>query len=144
MKKLIQTIEQKKISFFGIIMTFFLLCHAAWIIFLFCNLSAWNSMDEDMNPYVVVFWLMLAPVVVEILLGLIAYAVYEKARRRNAVYLCPLLFTAFPTLYIIQHFGTVNIIDIVFIISLVGYYTLAIFIATKLAAPSWRDMAEQQ
>jgi len=144
MKKLIQAIKQKNISFFGITMAFFLLCHAAWIIFLLCNLSAWNSMDEDMNPYVVVFWLMLAPVVVEILLGLIAYAVYEKAHKRNTVYLCPLLFAAFPTLYIIHHFGTINIIDIVFIISLVGYYTLAIFIATKLAAPSERDMAEQQ
>lgn len=144
MKKLIQAIKQKNISFFGIIMTFFLLCHAAWIIFLLCNLSAWNSMDEDMNPYVVVFWLMLAPIVVEILLGLIAYAVYEKIRRPNTVYLCPLLFTAFPTLYIIHHFGTVKIIDIVFIISMVGFYTLAIFIATKLAAPTERDMAEQQ
>jgi hypothetical protein len=143
MKKLIQTIKQKKISFFGIIMAFFMLCHAVWIIFLLCNLSAWDSSDEDLNPYVVVFWLMLAPIVVEILFGLIAYAVYEKARKRNTVYLCPLLFTAVPTLYILQHFGTVNIIDIVFIISLVGYYTLAIFIATKLAAPSERDRAER-
>ena len=143
MKKPIQAIKQKNISFFGIIMAFFMLCHAVWIIFLLCNLSAWDSSDEDLNPYVVVFWLMLAPIVVEILFGLIAYAVYEKARRRNTVYLCPLLFTAVPTLYILQHFGTVNIIDIVFIISLVGYYTLAIFIATKLAAPPERDRAER-
>ncbi len=133
MKKPIQAIKQKNISFFGIIMAFFMLCHAVWIIFLLCNLSAWDSSDEDLNPYVVVFWLMLAPIVVEIL----------KARKRNTVYLCPLLFTAVPTLYILQHFGTVNIIDIVFIISLVGYYTLAIFIATKLAAPPERDRAER-
>lgn len=143
MKKPIQAIKQKNISFFGIIMGFFMLCHCVWIIFLLCNLSAWDSSDEDLNPYVVVFWLMLAPIVVEILFGLIAYAVYEKARKRNTVYLCPLLFTAVPTLYILQHFGTVNIIDIVFIISLVGYYTLAIFIATKLAAPPERDRAER-
>ena len=143
MKKPIQAIKQKNISFFGIIMGFFMLCHCVWVIFLLCNLNAWISTDEDLNPYVVVFWLMLAPVVVMILLGLIAYAVYEKARKRNTVYLCPLLFTAVPTLYILQHFGTVNIIDIVFIISLVGYYTLAIFIATKLAAPPERDRAER-
>ncbi|MBQ8045582.1 MAG: hypothetical protein IJ269_04440 [Bacteroidales bacterium] len=146
MKKIIQTIKRRNFSFFAILMTFFMFCHTVWFIYTLCNFDEWIAVDEDINYFNVnwfklVLFLFITPILLEGLLTLITYGVYEDFSNKNIVYICPLLLL---TCIIIISLDFNDIIDtFIFFIPLVIVYALGIFIAKKLGAPPSKKEIEK-
>lgn len=117
----------------------FLLVHLVWVAYLLFNFRYWTQADEDMNAYVVVFYLMLAPVVLAILLGIPPYIIYEKAHRKVWLYTCPLIMLGIAVWHFVSRFGWNQTDELIALAVLAALYTLDIFIASRLSAPPERE-----
>lgn len=131
-------IRRKGFSFFAVFMGCFLLVHLVWVAFLLFNFRYWAQADEDMNAYVVVFYLMLAPVVLAILLGIPPYIIYEKAHRKVWLYACPLILLGIAVWHFVSQYGWYQTDELSALAVLAALYTLDIFIASRLSAPPER------
>ena len=116
----------------------FLLLHLIWIGYLVCNFNYWNQADEDLNAYVVILYLMVSPVVVAIFLGIPPYIIYEKARRKIWLYVCPLILLGLSVWHFVSRFGWNQTDELIALAVLAALYTLDIFIASRLSAPPER------
>lgn len=126
-------IKRKRFSFFAVFMGCFLLFHLIWIGYLVCNFNYWNQADEDLNAYSVILYLMVSPVVVAIFLGIPPYIIYEKARRKIWLYVCPLILLGLSVWHFVSRFGWVLADEIFVSAFLAALYALDIFIASRLS-----------
>lgn len=136
--KAASAIRKKGFSFFAVFMGCFLLLHLIWIGYLVCNFNYWNQADEDLNAYVVILYLMVSPVVVAIFLGIPPYIIYEKARRKIWLYVCPLILLGLSVWHFVSRFGWNQTDELIALAVLAALYTLDIFIASRLSAPPER------
>ena len=137
--KAASAIRKKGFSFFAVFMGCFLLLHLIWIGYLVCNFNYWNQADEDLNAYSVILYLMVSPVVVAIFLGIPPYIIYEKARRKIWLYVCPLILLGIAVWHFVSRFGWNQTDELIALAVLAALYTLDIFIASRLSAPPERE-----
>lgn len=111
-----------------------------WVAYLLFNFRYWFQADEDLNPYVVATYLIFTPIVMAILLGIPPYIIYEKARRKVWLYVCPLVLLGLVVWYVVSRFGWHQTDELLASVVLAGLYSLDIFVASRLAAPPERGV----
>jgi L-asparagine transporter-like permease len=131
-------VKQKGLSFFAVFMGCFLFFHLIWMGYLVCNFRYWNQADEDLNAYVVILYLMVSPVVVALFLAIPPYIIYEKARRKAWLYVCPLVLFGLAVWYCVSRFGWSQTDELFVSAFLAALYSLDIFVASRLSAPPER------
>ena len=136
--KAASAIRKKGFSFFAVFMGCFLLVHLVWVAYLLFNYRYWAQADEDLNAYSVILYLMVSPVVVAIFLGIPPYIIYEKARRKAWLYVCPLVLFGLAVWYFVSRFGWSQTDELFVSAFLAALYSLDIFVASRLSAPPER------
>ena len=119
-RRVVSNIKGKKYSFFTVFMGCFCLLHLAWVTYLLCNIQYWWNQDEDINAYMVVLLLMLAPIVVAVLLAI-------------PPYIC--ILTILLVWNTATRFGWTQYQEFIPAALTVGLYTLFIFAASHFSAP---------
>ena len=117
----------------------FCLLHLAWVTYLLCNIQYWWNQDEDINAYMVVLLLMLAPIVAAVLLAIPPYIIYEKSKHKVWIYLCPCILTILLVWNTATRFGWTQYQEFIPAALTVGLYTLFIFAASHFSAPPERE-----
>ncbi len=138
-RRVVSNIKGKKYSFFTVFMGCFCLLHLAWVTYLLCNIQYWWNQDEDINAYMVVLLLMLAPIVVAVLLAIPPYIIYEKSKHKVWIYLCPCILTILLIWNTATRFGWTQYQEFIPAALTVGLYTLFIFAASHFSAPPERE-----
>ena len=88
----IHYIKDKRIPFFAVFMTLFLVVFIPWTVWIVYDLDGLVEGIEDITAYEIVLFLIIVPAVGALFRGLIAHAVWECSRIKGMVHICPVVY----------------------------------------------------
>ena len=88
----IHNIKDKRIPFFAVFITLFLVVFIPWTVWIVYDLDGLVEGIEDITAYEIVLFLIIVPAVGALFRGLIAHAVWECSRIKGMVHICPVVY----------------------------------------------------
>ena len=88
----IHYIKDKRIPFFAVFMTLFLVVFIPWTVWIVYDLDGLVEKIEDITAFGIVLFLIIVPAVGALFRGLIAHAVWECSRIKGMVHICPVVY----------------------------------------------------
>ena len=88
----IHYIKDKRIPFFAVFITLFLVVFIPWTVWIVYDLDGLVEGLEDITAYGIVLFLIIVPAVGALFRGLIAHAVWECSRIKGMVHICPVVY----------------------------------------------------
>lgn len=88
----IHYIKDKRIPFFAVFITLFLVVFIPWTVWIVYDLDGLVEGIEDITAYEIVLFLIIVPAVDALFRGLIAHAVWECSRIKGMVHICPVVY----------------------------------------------------